>query len=103
MLQSGTTAPTTIPLINEQGETFTLGEYAGQWVVVYFYPKDNTPGCTIEAEEFRDRETEFKKKNAAVIGVSKDSCSSHQKFIAKKNLTKKMDGNDRQVAVSGPR
>ncbi len=65
----------------------SLSNYKGKWVVLYFYPKDNTPGCTIEAIDFSKLKSNFEKNNAVVLGVSKDSCESHQKFIDKKGLT----------------
>ena len=63
-----------------------LRDLRGQYVVVYFYPKDNTPGCSKEAQDFRDLAKEFKKANAVVIGVSRDSIASHEKFRAKQLL-----------------
>ena len=63
-----------------------LKDYQGKWVILYFYPKDNTPGCTIEALEFTDLAKEFKQQGAIVIGISPDSCASHQKFIDSKHL-----------------
>lgn len=87
MLREHSPAPLDIPCIDEHGASLTLRAYIGRWVVVYFYPKDNTPGCTIEAEEFREHLPEFTALHAAVIGVSKDTCASHKRFIAKKNLT----------------
>ncbi|MEP6484866.1 MAG: peroxiredoxin [Rudaea sp.] len=63
-----------------------LRDLRGQFVVVYFYPKDNTPGCTREAMDFRDRAKAFKKANAVVIGVSRDSLASHEKFQAKQSI-----------------
>ncbi|MFH1721758.1 MAG: peroxiredoxin [Candidatus Altiarchaeota archaeon] len=64
-----------------------LKEASGKWVVLYFYPKDNTPGCTIEALDFSSLREEFKKENAVIYGISKDSCQSHQRFIDKQGLT----------------
>src|ERR1700684_4563357 len=64
----------------------TLRDLRGQYVVVYFYPKDNTPGCTQQAQDFRDLAREFKKANAVVIGVSRDSINSHEKFRDKQSL-----------------
>jgi peroxiredoxin Q/BCP len=75
-----------IELLNQDGNKVTLKDYSGRWIVLYFYPKDNTPGCTTEACSFRDLADEFKGLDAVVIGVSKDSATSHQKFIAKYNL-----------------
>jgi peroxiredoxin Q/BCP len=63
-----------------------LRDLRGQFVVVYFYPKDNTPGCTKEAQDFRDLAKDFKKANAVVIGVSRDSIASHEKFRDKQSL-----------------
>ena len=63
-----------------------LRDLRGQYVVVYFYPKDNTPGCTKEAQDFRDLAKDFKKANAVVIGVSRDSIASHEKFRDKQSL-----------------
>ena len=63
-----------------------LRDLRGQYVVVYFYPKDNTPGCTKEAQDFRDLAKDLKKANAVVIGVSRDSITSHEKFQTKQSL-----------------
>lgn len=68
-------------------QTHKLSDYADKTVVLYFYPKDATPGCTIEAIDFSALKDDFKKNNAVVIGISKDSCASHQKFIDKESLT----------------
>ena len=86
MLTTGEKAPLDVSVTDEDGVYRTLRDYLGKWVVIYFYPKDNTPGCTIEAEGFRDVLDDFKNLNASVIGVSKDSCSSHKKFIEKRQL-----------------
>lgn len=75
-----------ISFTDEEGNPHTFAEYTGKWLVIYFYPKDNTPGCTLEAEGFRDLHEKFGEHHAVVFGVSKDSCASHQTFIAKKNL-----------------
>lgn len=69
------------------GKNVCLKDYRGRWVVLYFYPKDLTPGCTLEALDFSTLKKDFEKKNAVILGVSKDSCESHQKFIDKKKLT----------------
>lgn len=82
----GDKAPLDVPCLNQAGESFTIRDFAGSYVVVYFYPRDLTPGCTVEAEEFRDHHEDFIALNTHVLGVSKDSCSSHQKFIDKKRL-----------------
>lgn len=68
-------------LEGSDGKKHSLKDYAGKKVVVYFYPKDNTPGCTKEACGFRDLDNQIKNMNAVVLGVSKDSLASHDKFI----------------------
>ena len=73
-------------LPDQDGRTITLKQAKGSPVVLYFYPKDDTPGCTKEACDFRDAETAIKKAGAAVLGVSLDDAASHQKFIAKYEL-----------------
>jgi thioredoxin-dependent peroxiredoxin len=64
-----------------------LSDFRGEYVILYFYPKDNTPGCTIEAVEFSFLRDEFREYGAHIIGVSRDSCESHQKFVDDKKLT----------------
>lgn len=64
-----------------------LEDFKGKWVVLYFYPKDNTPGCTLEAINFTHHESEFDELDAVVLGISKDSCESHKKFQEKHDLT----------------
>ena len=71
---------------DQSGKTISLSDFAGKKVVLYFYPKDDTPGCTVEACSFRDDHAAFKKKGAVVIGVSPDSAKSHTKFIEKFTL-----------------
>ena len=68
------------------GQNVSLSDFAGKTVVLYFYPKDDTPGCTVEACSFRDEHAVFQKKNAVVIGVSPDSPKKHVKFIEKFSL-----------------
>ena len=72
--------------VMDNEEIFKLSENKGKNLVIYFYPKDNTPGCTKDGEDFRDNYNILKKLNTEVIGVSKDSLSSHQKFISKYNF-----------------
>ncbi len=72
--------------IDQSSNEISLEDFQGKWVILYFYPKDNTPGCTQEACDFRDFSNEFKNKNAVIIGVSPDSVKSHQKFITKYEL-----------------
>ncbi|MHA3061576.1 peroxiredoxin [Acinetobacter sp. ANC 4636] len=73
-------------LQDQQGQWHQLSQYKGQWVVLYFYPKDNSPGCTQEANQFKALYPQFIKSNAVVLGVSLDDVKSHQKFSEKLNL-----------------
>jgi len=73
-------------LEGNDGKKHSLGDYQGKTVVLYFYPKDNTPGCTKEACGFRDLNPSLKKKSVVVLGVSKDSIDSHNKFVEKFKL-----------------
>lgn len=68
------------------GELFTLSEHRGKWVVVYFYPRDDTPGCTKEACDFRDQHPDFSACNCVVVGISTDDAASHQRFQQKFSL-----------------
>ena len=68
------------------GQTFTLSAARGKHLVIYFYPKDNTPGCTTEAQQFRDLYPEFAKAGCEIVGVSRDSIKSHENFKAKFTL-----------------
>lgn len=85
MLKIGDKAPD-FSLINDEGKNVTLKELKGKKVILYFYPKDDTSGCTKEACSFRDNIKIIEKKNAVVIGVSKDDTKSHQKFKKKYDL-----------------
>jgi len=85
MLKEGTVAPD-FTVKDENGETVRLKDLRGQKVVLYFYPKDDTPGCTKEACSFRDAFAEYKKRKIKVLGVSLDSEAKHKKFIAKYKL-----------------
>ena len=85
-LKEGHKAPA-FTLKNAMGETVRLSDFKGQTVVLYFYPKDNTPGCTREACAFTTAKKKFEQKNTVILGVSPDSEKSHQGFIAKQNLT----------------
>lgn len=83
-------------LLNDQAPDFTLqdqndtahslSQYRGKWVVLYFYPKDSTPGCTVEACSFRDNLSRLNSKDVVVLGVSADSVKSHKKFVEKQSL-----------------
>ncbi len=72
---------------NQLGETVRLEDFHDRWLILYFYPKDNTPGCTTEAIEFTTKLAEFQSLNAEVIGISPDSVTSHAKFITKHDLS----------------
>lgn len=85
MLEVGTKAPG-FELPDQNGEMHTLEEYRGKKVILYFYPKDNTPGCTKQACNFGQLYPQFTEKGAVVLGVSKDSVASHKKFEEKYNL-----------------
>ncbi|MGB4497589.1 MAG: peroxiredoxin [Methylococcaceae bacterium] len=86
MLENQQTAPL-FTTVNQANQTVNLADFLGQKnVVLYFYPKDDTPGCTIEANDFTKLAAEFLANDTVVIGVSKDSCESHQAFIDKFGL-----------------
>ncbi|WP_277255631.1 thioredoxin-dependent thiol peroxidase [Negativibacillus massiliensis] len=85
MLEPNTKAPDfTLP--NQNGEMVSLSDFLGKKVILYFYPKDNTPGCTRQACAFAAANAELEEAGAVVIGISKDSVASHQKFVQKQNL-----------------
>lgn len=84
-LKVGDKAPA-IRAINQHGDTVSLNDFKGKKVILYFYPKDNTPGCTTEACNFRDNYQSLQGEGFEVIGVSIDSAQSHQKFISKYDL-----------------
>jgi thioredoxin-dependent peroxiredoxin len=82
----GQDAPTfTLP--SQDGSPVSLDQYRGKWVVLYFYPKDMTTGCTIEAHKFQDALPQFDAKNAVILGVSVDTVDSHKQFCTKDSLT----------------
>jgi peroxiredoxin Q/BCP len=85
MLKAGAKAPA-FSLQSDSGDTVTLAGLKGKPVVLYFYPKDDTPGCTVEACEFRDTWSDVKKTGAVVLGVSPDDVTSHEKFKTKFKL-----------------
>lgn len=86
MLQANSNAPA-FTCVNQKDETINSADFSGQKnIVLYFYPKDDTPGCTIEANQFTDLLDEFTKIDTIVLGVSKDDSNSHQAFIDKFNL-----------------
>ena len=85
MLTIGTKAPS-FKLMDQNGKLHKLEDYLGKKVILYFYPKDNTPGCTKEACEYNANLASFKTKNVVILAISKDSVSSHKKFETNYNL-----------------
>lgn len=73
-------------LPDQNGKMHSLSDYTGKWLVLYFYPKDDTPGCTIEACSFRDSRKDFHDIGAEIVGISKDGVTSHKKFEERHNL-----------------
>ena len=96
MLKEGDKAPS-FNMATNTGEKVSLSKLKGKKVVLYFYPRDDTPGCTKEACGFRDDFAKYKKAGAVVIGVSKDSVESHQKFINKYDLNFTLASDDGTV------
>jgi len=86
MLKEGDQAPLDIELLNQDGELVKLADFKGNKIVIYFYPKDDTPGCTTEAKNFRDSIKEYEGKGITIMGISADSVSSHKKFQEKYEL-----------------
>ena len=85
ILEEGMKAPD-FTLMGSDEKEHKLSDYLGRKVILYFYPKDNTPGCSREAEAFRDAFETFDTQNAVILGISRDTIASHNKFIAKYNL-----------------
>jgi thioredoxin-dependent peroxiredoxin len=88
-LEIGSAAPA-FDLPTDGDSTLSLASLKGKTVVLYFYPKDMTPGCTTESQDFRDRVAEFEKAGAVIVGASKDSVARHDKFVAKEGLPFKL-------------
>ncbi len=86
MLPKKGTKAKAFSLPDQSGKVHTLRDYQGQWVVLYFYPKDDTPGCTVEACQFRDNFPKFTKTKTVVLGVSADAVKKHAKFAVKYEL-----------------
>ena len=84
-LDVGDVAPD-FTLTNQEEAPISLASFQGQWVVLYFYPRDSTPGCTKEACAFRDLYADYQSQNIVVLGISPDTAKSHQKFIEKQTL-----------------
>ena len=85
MLGEGDRLPA-VTLLDDRGASITTTDFLGGPLVLYFYPKDDTPGCTSEASQFRDDFERFEKKNARIVGVSRDSVESHQRFKKKYSI-----------------
>ncbi|MEP3475534.1 MAG: thioredoxin-dependent thiol peroxidase [Hyphomicrobiales bacterium] len=98
MLDIGSKAPN-FTLKNANNETITLEEFKGKNVIVYFYPKDLTPGCTKQAIAFTEHEDEFSKRDTVIIGISPDSTASHEKFIKKHNLNLILLADEEKQAI----
>ena len=86
MIETGDTVPD-IALETPDGGTVSISDYRGRKLVLFFYPKDNTPGCTTEARDFSDLKEDFDQAGTAILGISKDSPQKHRNFIAKHDLT----------------
>ncbi len=86
MLPKKGTMAKNFTLPDQDGKLHTLKDYVGKWVVLYFYPKDDTPGCTVEACQFRDNFPKFKRSKAVILGVSADAVKKHAKFVGKYEL-----------------
>jgi peroxiredoxin Q/BCP len=82
MLEAGKPFPN-FALPNQDGKTVSLGDYSGKWLVVYFYPKDDTPGCTVQGKSFTASKADFDEAGIAVVGVSQDDVQSHKDFCNK--------------------
>ncbi len=99
-ISTGDMAPS-FRLQDQNGKWHELEKYCGQWVVLYFYPKDDTPGCTTQACEFRDEIYAFRKNNINILGVSLDDVSSHEEFARKYSLPfSLLSDSDKEVATT---
>lgn len=99
-LSAGDTAPD-FSMPTDGAGTVTLSDYAGKYVVLYFYPKDMTPGCTTEAIDFSAKAEEFKSLNAEILGVSRDSVARHDKFVAKHDLAIRLGADEDGKVTEG--
>ena len=100
MLETGTKAPG-FTLLDKDGKEVSLADFVGRKVVLYFYPRDNTPGCTRQACAFAGAYKGFQEKDVAVIGISKDSVASHAKFAEKHSLPFILLSDPELVAIQG--
>jgi peroxiredoxin Q/BCP len=99
MSWEGKTAPD-FTLQDQESKEHTLSAYQGQKVVLYFYPRDNTPGCTVEAQQFRDRLDELASQGVQVLGVSRDTVKSHEKFARQESLNFPILADPDEVVVN---
>jgi len=97
-LKTGDKAPS-FEMPAEGGKTVSLADYSGKYLVLYFYPRDNTPGCTVEAKDFSALKSGFQENNCEILGVSRDSVKKHENFIAKQELSISL-GADLEGAVT---
>jgi peroxiredoxin Q/BCP len=95
----GTNAPD-FTLNSQENKAISLHDFKGKWVVLYFYPKDQTRGCTIEAQNFQRDLAKYTEKNAVILGVSVDNAESHQAFCAKESLTFKLLADDKKEVTT---
>jgi len=96
---AGTKAPN-FTLKSQEGTNVSLQDFKGKWVVLYFYPKDFTTGCTIEAHNFQVDQPKYDQLNAAIVGVSVDTIDSHKEFCTKENLTFKVLADEKKEVVN---
>jgi peroxiredoxin Q/BCP len=87
-------------LPDETGKTYTVNNFKGQWLILYFYPADDTPGCTIEACSLRDARDDIAELGAQIVGVSKDDAAAHEKFKAKHSLNFTLLTDPNKVAIT---
>ncbi len=87
-------------LPDENGDVYTLKDFAGKWLVLYFYPADDTPGCTVEACSLRDARDELADLGANIVGISKDDAAAHEKFKAKHSLNFTLLTDPEKVAIN---
>ena len=86
-------------LLDKDKNEISLSSFKGKWIILYFYPKDNTPGCTTEAIDFSLKLKEFEDLNAVIIGISPDSCEQHSKFAEKHSLTVKLLSDTENIVL----
>jgi thioredoxin-dependent peroxiredoxin len=98
MIKENSKAPN-FKLPSSNNKSFEINKSLGKYLVIYFYPRDNTPGCTDEAKDFSKLYKEFKKKNCEIVGISKDSIESHRKFISKYKIPFQLLSDEKIIAL----